>query len=344
VHVNTAIVILNWNGRKLLETFLPGVVACSKNDSVIYVADNCSSDDSLEFVKKNFPEVCLILNDKNYGFAGGYNECLQKINADYFILLNSDVEVTPGWIPPVIKLMEDNPMIGACQPKIRSWQQKNFFEYAGACGGFIDHYGYPFCRGRIFNTLEEDAGQYDDSMEVFWASGACMFVRASVFKKLNGFDETFFAHMEEIDLCWRMQRNGYSILIQPESVVFHVGGGTLDKMSPRKTFLNFRNNILMLHKNLPASRLYFVIGFRLILDGIAGIKFLINDSPADCMAVIRAHFYFYKNIFIRIKIRKASKPAGIEFPVKGIYKRSLVFDYYLKGIRSFVQLKKKYFT
>lgn len=341
--IKTAVVILNWNGKKLLETFLSDVIKNSKEDSIIYVADNCSSDDSLAYIQNNFPEVQLIKNDKNYGFAGGYNACLKKIEAEYFVLLNSDVEVTHGWLKPIIELMDSDKKIAACQPKIKSFNQKSFFEYAGASGGFIDHYGYPFCRGRLFNDLEEDANQYNDAQYIFWASGACMFVRADIFRLVNGFDETFFAHMEEIDLCWRMQRHGYDIMVQPASVVYHLGGGTLPKSNPQKTYLNFRNNLLMLHKNLPLSRLFTVIPYRLMLDGIAGLKFLINDSPADCYAVIRAHFYFYRNIFQCIQKRATSRPKTEETQVKGVYKRSLVFDYYLNKKRHFSELDKSKF-
>lgn len=344
MQVKAAVVILNWNGRKLLQEFLPGVIACSLNEAKVYVADNASSDDSINYLKENFPDVEIIINEKNFGFAGGYNECLKKVDAEYFILLNSDIEVTPGWIGPVIGLMDKDKEIAACQPKIKSYHQKKLFEYAGASGGFIDHYGYPFCRGRIFNFLEEDVLQYEEITKVFWASGACMFVRSSVFKLVNGFDETFFAHMEEIDLCWRMQRNGYKIVVQPASVVYHVGGGTLHKSNPGKTYLNFRNNLLMLHKNLPLSRLLIVIPYRLLLDGVAGAKFLINDSPADCFAVIKAHFYFYKNICKRISIRKKSKPAGSEKQVTGVYRKSLVYDYYISGKKIFSELDKNKFV
>jgi len=342
IRVKVAVVILNWNGRNLLEKFLPGVIRNSAGEAAVYVADNCSTDDSVAYLKNNFPDTGLILLEKNHGFAGGYNECLKNIDASYFILLNSDVEVTPGWITPVIEMMEKDHSIGACQPKILSHAQRDYFEYAGAAGGYLDYYGYPFCRGRIFTSIEKDTGQYDDVQQVFWASGACMFIRASVFKDLKGFDDTFFAHMEEIDLCWRIQRNGFKVMYHPGSVVYHVGGGTLPKSNPRKTYLNFRNNMLMLHKNLPSSRLFPVLVWRLLLDGIAGIKFLISESPADCFAVVKAHFYFYTHLFARIRIRKVSQPVKAS-PVSGIYKGFLVYDYFIGRIRKFGSLHKNRF-
>lgn len=341
--VKTAVVILNWNGKTLLEKFLPGVVNLSLDDADIYVADNCSSDGSVEFIKKNFPQVRLIINDKNYGFAGGYNICLKEIDAPYYILLNSDIEVTEGWIKPVISMMESDPTIAAAQPKIRAFGQRDYFEYAGASGGYIDHYGYPFCRGRIFNSLEKDEAQYNHAEQVFWASGACLFVRAEAFKLVNGFDETFFAHMEEIDLCWRLQRYGFKIMVQPASTVYHVGGGTLAKSNPRKTYLNFRNNLLMLHKNLPGSRLFSVILYRLFLDGIAAVKFLFSDSPADFTAVLKAHFYFYRHFISRLAIRKNAKPKSKDYSVSGVYCRNLVFEYFIRHKKKFTDLDKSKF-
>lgn len=332
--MRAAVVILNWNGKKLLEKFLPGVIANSQPDATVMVADNGSTDDSVYWLRSQFPELKIILNKKNYGFAGGYNEALKEVNADYFILLNSDVEVTPGWIVPMLDLMDKEKQTGACQPKILSYDKKEYFEYAGASGGYIDHLGYPFCRGRLFNNLEQDTGQYNDVCEVFWASGACMIVRAEVFKRINGFDPTFFAHMEEIDLCWRIQKCGYKIKVQPASVVYHVGGGTLSKSNPHKTYLNFRNNLLMLHKNLPARKLLPVILFRFILDGIAGLKFLLSSGPADCYAIIKAHFYFYAHLQQRIQLRKQTQTLGNQ-PVHGIFKGSLVACYYFKRIRTF---------
>ncbi len=336
--MQVAVVILNWNGKKLLEQFLPGVLACSRNEATVYVADNASTDDSLAYVRANFPEIRVVVNRENYGFAGGYNRSLDTIEADVFVLLNSDVEVTPGWIGPVIRYMEKEPGIGACQPKILSFHQRDHFEYAGAGGGYIDRYGYPFCRGRIFNHLEKDLKQYDQPAEVFWASGACMFVRSSVFRQVNGFDETFFAHMEEIDLCWRIQRAGFSIRYQPAAVVYHVGGGTLPKSNPGKTYLNFRNNLLMLHKNLAAARLFPVMFYRMLLDGLAGIKFLFSSGPGDFFAVIRAHAYFYTHLRARLRIRRQTRAVISSGTVKGIYHGNLVVEYFIRGKKRFTDL------
>ncbi|WP_435356448.1 glycosyltransferase family 2 protein [Emticicia sp. SJ17W-69] len=317
---NVAVVILNYNGRNFLEKFLPSVVN-NADGSEIIVADNASSDDSIVFLKNNYPQVRLIQLPDNQGFAGGYNTALKQITAEYYILLNSDVEVTPQWIRPIIDLMSANLEIAACQPKIKSFGQKTHFEYAGAAGGYIDWIGYPFCRGRVFDSYEEDLGQYNDTKEVFWATGACIFVRASVFHQLGGFDAQFFAHMEEIDLCWRMKNNGYKIFYCSNSAVFHVGGGTLHKSNPRKTFLNYRNGLAMLYKNLPANKLVSTIFLRLILDGISGIKLLLDGSFADFWAVIKAHFAFYA--MIPKLERKSPKEVSL------IYQKSIVFEYFV---------------
>ncbi|MFT6210319.1 MAG: GT2 family glycosyltransferase, partial [Bacteroidia bacterium] len=253
-----AVVILNWNGKSFLEKFLPSVISNSQG-ATIYVADNASSDRSLEFVEKNFPTVIRIDNGNNFGFAGGYNKALEDLNEEFFVLLNSDVEITPNWLQPVIALFDSDQQVAAIQPKILSYHDKTSFEYAGAAGGFIDKNGYPFCRGRIFESLETDNGQYDAVQEVFWATGACMFVRSKVYRELGGLDDDFFAHMEEIDLCWRTKRAGHKIMVQPKSIVYHVGGGTLPKSNPFKTFLNFRNGLELLAKNLPKNRLFFGI-------------------------------------------------------------------------------------
>jgi len=264
-NTKTAVVILNWNGKKFLEKFLPAVIEKSSASADVYVADNCSSDDSVCFLKQKFPQVKIIKNKKNYGFSAGYNQALKQIEAEYFVLLNSDIEVTDNWIEPVINLMESDKTIGACQPKLMSFNDKSLFEYAGAAGGFIDKYGYPFCRGRLFQTIEEDKNQYNDTIEIFWATGACLFVRAEIFKKLGGLDDDFFAHMEEIDICWRMKNAGYKIMYCPNSTVYHVGGGTLHKSNAKKTYLNFRNNLSLLFKNLPNKDFYKIFILRFIL-------------------------------------------------------------------------------
>ena len=266
--IKTAVVVLNWNGKAWLEKFLPNLVNHSQV-ATVFVADNASTDDSVDYVKINFPTVKIIVNASNGGYAKGYNDVLKQIDAEYFVLINSDIEVTAGWLSPIISLMDSDKQIASCQPKILNYNSKTKFEYAGASGGFIDNLGYPFCRGRIFDDLEQDKGQYNDAVEVFWATGACLFVRSTHFWELGGLDEDFFAHQEEIDLCWRLKNKGYKIMVQPKSVVYHVGGGTLNAGSPFKTHLNFRNNLFMLFKNLPISSLFTTIPMRLVLDGVA---------------------------------------------------------------------------
>lgn len=321
-----AIVILNYNGRGFLETFLPSVIQHSVGHEII-VADNASTDDSLTFLKQNFPDIKILQNSENEGFAKGYNTALKQVKADFYVLLNSDVEVSENWIEPVINLMQADTSIAACQPKIRSFHERANFEYAGAAGGFIDWLGYPFCRGRIFDTCEKDNGQYNDNRAVFWATGACMFVRADVFHELDGFDAQFFAHMEEIDLCWRIQNAGYQVFYCAESVVFHVGGGTLHKSNPRKTFLNYRNGLAMLYKNLPKEKLLKTIFLRLVLDGISGIKLFFDGKFADVWAIIKAHFAFYA------MIPKLERKNPKE--VKHIYQKSIVKAYFLDKIKEF---------
>lgn len=343
-NLNTAIVILNWNGEHFLRKFLPTVIACSKGIARIVVADNDSSDASLDVLSQFADDVEVIKLDRNYGFTGGYNRALKLVNAEYYVLLNSDVEVTPGWIEPIIDFMSANPDVAACQPKIRSYQDKHLFEHAGASGGFIDWLGYPFCRGRLFLTLEDDYNQYNSIAEIFWATGACMFVRSSVFHDCGGFDEEFFAHMEEIDLCWRMQIAGHKIMAIPASEVYHVGGGTLPKTNPRKTFYNFRNNLMMMHKNLPGHQAWLIIPLRLVLDGVAGVKFMLDGDFMDTLAVIKAHFAFYAALPKRIKLRREvqSKMSNTKF--KGVYHGSILMAYYLKGVRQFSLLVNKKFS
>lgn len=287
-----AIAILNWNGKHWLEKFLPGVIQHSQ-DAEIYVIDNASTDHSADFLKQNFPSVKIIVNDKNNGFAGGYNDGLRKIDADVYCLLNSDIEVTENWTKPILELFEKDVNIAAIQPKILSFKNAKFFEFAGAAGGLIDNLGYPYCRGRVFDECEEDKGQYDDETEIFWASGCALFIRSKDFWEQNGFDERFFAHQEEIDLCWRLRNSGRKIFYTYKSKVYHVGGGTLSKQNPQKTFLNFRNNLSMMLKNLPFPKLLWLIFFRLCLDGIAGIRFGLKDGFPHLWAVVRAHFGFY---------------------------------------------------
>ncbi len=335
-----AVVILNWNGKKWLEKFLPGVMEYSAGLAEVIIADNASSDGSLEYLHLSHPQVRIIKLDKNHGFATGYNLALNQTEADYFVLLNSDIEVTPNWISPVIELMETDPMIAACQPKILSYYEKSKFEYAGAAGGFIDRFGYPFCRGRLFQEIETDTGQYDQPVEVFWATGACMFVRAEVFRQLGGFDDDFFAHMEEIDFCWRARNRGYRILYTPGSKIFHIGGGTLPKNNSRKTYLNIRNNIIMLYKNLEPGQLFTVLAARIILDYIAAFKFLIDGGIKDMWAVIRAHYYLWTHLADLRKKRRALPHKRVSC----IYWGNVVFRHYLGRVRTFNDLEPGRFT
>ncbi len=334
-----AIVILNYNGIYFLKKYLPTVLQYSEGAELI-VADNASSDGSVDFLQREFPQIRLLINKKNAGFAGGYNWALSQVKADYYVLLNSDIEVTPGWIWPVVELMEKDEKIAACQPKIRSVHEKDHFEYAGASGGFIDRWGYPFCRGRIFEELEKDMGQYDDVREIFWATGACLFVRANLYHALGGLDDDFFAHMEEIDFCWRAKNAGYKIMVQPASVIYHVGGGTLPKNSPRKTYLNFRNNMMLLFKNLTPRELPKVVFFRLFLDGVAGVRFLFQGHFKDILAIVKAHFYIYAHLGLLTRKRKRLRPHA----VSQIYRGSIVADRFLKGIKTFDGLDEKKFT
>lgn len=301
--MKTAIVILNWNGAKLLPQFLPSVIKYS-NDSEIYIIDNASTDDSIKLLEAEFPSVKIIQNKGNYGFAKGYNEGLKHIDAEYFCLLNSDVEVTENWIQPIEELFNKNLDIAAIQPKILDYKNKSYFEYAGGGGGFIDKFGYPFCRGRIFSTLEEDKGQYNDTTQIFWASGASLFIRRKDFFDQNGFDEDFFAHMEEIDLCWRLNNVNRKIYYCGESTVYHLGGATLDKSNPKKWYLNYRNSLWMLLKNLPQDKLFPIIFSRLTLDGIAAIAFLPKQGIAHVWAVFISHMHFYKGLFKMYKKRQ----------------------------------------
>lgn len=336
-----AVVILNYNGKRFLEQFLPNVLENTNAEMAeIVVADNASTDDSVAFMRECYPQIRLIVNGSNGGFATGYNQALRQIEAEYYVLLNSDVEVTPNWIEPVVSLMDSNPDIAACQPKILSYDDKTKFEYAGACGGFIDKYGYPFCRGRIFQHLETDSNQYNEPMEVFWATGACMFVRADLYLKHGGLDDSFFAHMEEIDFCWRMKNLGYKVFCCPQSRVYHIGGGTLPKNSPRKTYLNFRNNLSLLVKNLPDGKLLPVLAYRIVLDWVASCKFLAEGCVGDFLAVFRAHWDFYR----RLPSLREKRHGLRRRKVGCIYQRNIVFDNILLGKKKYSELKPEDFS
>ena len=330
-----AVVILNWNGRHFLEKYLYSVKASTYQNFKIIVADNASTDDSINFLKQYFPEVEIIINKTNEGYAKGYNMALHQITADYFVLLNSDVEVTAGWIEPIIDLMEKDKLIGACQPKLLDEKNKKYFEYAGACGGWIDTFGYPFARGRVLEKMEEDNGQYNNAMQCFWASGAAMFVRAKLFNSLGGLDEYFFAHQEEIDLCWRMQRAGYKIYVEPASVVYHVGGGTLPKGNSKKTYLNFRNNLIMIYKNSSAGALFLKMPVRFGLDALAAYKGLFAGDGGYFIAIIKAHLHFAKWVLFHQK--KRGEPQYKNTELVGIYKGSILWQYYFRNKKSFSQ-------
>lgn len=323
-----AVVILNWNGTKLLEQFLSSVVKYSP-EAEIFVADNASTDDSVAFVKANFPTVKIVENDSNFGFAQGYNEALKQIDSEIYALVNSDIEVTENWLEPIIKTFENEPKTAIIQPKILDFKRKEYFEYAGAAGGFMDKYGYMYCRGRMFETLERDNGQYNTNCEIFWASGACFFIRSSTYNELNGFDPDFFAHQEEIDLCWRAFNKGFAIKYNSQSVVYHVGGATLQQGNPMKTFLNFRNSLLMMVKNLPKRKLFPVLFVRLILDGIAGIQFLSQGKLKHLFAVLKAHFAFYWLLPKNYKKRDIFQSDSYYFT------NSIIYLYFIKKVKVF---------
>lgn len=338
--MNVAIVILNWNGSKMMRQYLPTIMKYSRSDADVWVADNASSDDSMQMLERDFPQVKRLQLDQNYGFAEGYNRALRQIEADYYVLLNSDVEVTHGWLTPLIEYMDTHADVAACQPKLLSVFNKDRFEYAGASGGFIDRYGYPFCRGRIFDDVEDDNGQYDYPTDVLWATGACLMIRSKDYWKVNGLDGRFFAHNEEIDLCWRLRQQGRRIVCLPESFVYHVGGGTLPKGNPMKTFLNFRNNLTMLYKNLPDDELAHVMRVRWALDYIAAFEtLLVNRNWSDFKAIFKARRAFnqWKHQFD--KDREEIRANRTLNPVPERMNLSILWQYYAKGCKKFSQLK-----
>ena len=330
--MKTAIIILNWNGEKLLEQFLPSVVEFTAKQAEIYIADNNSTDNSIDFITENFPSVKIIKNAINGGYAKGYNDALKHIDADIFCLINSDIEVTENWLNPILNEFKNDENIGVLQPKILDFKDKTKFEYAGAAGGFLDFFGYPYCRGRIFNDIEKDKNQFNKISDIFWASGACFFIKSDLFRELNGFDEDYFAHQEEIDLCWRVQNAGFKIKYIPNSIVYHVGGATLSNLNPKKTFLNFRNSLLNILKNVPNRYLVFLILSRLILDGFAGIKFLIELKPKHTFAILKAHLSFYSLFFKFLRKRKNKKKKTDYYNHK-----SIVWQYFVLGRKNYHQ-------
>lgn len=334
-----AVVILNWNGCEMLRSFLPSVIRCSETDgAVVYVADNGSTDTSVETLRKEFPTVHLIILEENRGFADGYNLALQQVSAEYVVLLNSDVEVTEHWLTPLAAYMDVHPEVAACQPKIRSWRWKEFLEYAGAAGGFIDRYGYPFCRGRIMGEVEVDKGQYDTVIPVFWATGAALFIRLKDYWDAGGLDGRFFAHMEEIDLCWRLRARGRLLVCIPQSVVYHVGGATLKKENPQKTFLNFRNNLVMLYKNLPQTELASVMRVRAVLDYVAALSFVLKGQISNALAVFRARHAYHslRSSFTAAREENLKKTCLSVIPERT--KNSILAQFYLHGKKFFSQL------
>jgi GT2 family glycosyltransferase len=332
-----AVVILNYNGENFLEKFLPHVVEHSKN-ATIYVADNCSTDNSVSYLKTHFPDIKLIINTENGGFAKGYNDALKHIKADYYVLLNSDIEVTPNWIEPCIDLLEKDKTIAALQPKVLAYHNKTHFEHAGAAGGYLDQDFYPFCQGRIFDEVEFDNGQYNKSHEVFWATGACLFIRSELYHSIGGLDDDFFAHMEEIDMCWRLKQQNHKIYYCADSTIYHVGGGTLNYDNPKKTYLNFRNSLFMIAKNYDGN-LFLKIFKRLLIDGLAGVMFIFKFQFKHFWAILKAHFSFYRNLKTLLKKRKTIKQNRTRFNSVGLFKGSIIFKKYIKGIKKFSDLK-----
>ncbi|MEM7104099.1 MAG: glycosyltransferase family 2 protein [Bacteroidota bacterium] len=338
-----AIVILNFNGKGFLEQFLPGVKDTPYPNLEVVVADNGSTDDSITFLEAAHPDITLIKLAENYGFAGGYNKALDQVQADYFVLLNSDVEVSGDWVTPIIEEMENDPNVAAAQPTIKSYEQPKMFEHAGAAGGFMDKFGYPFCRGRIFFVLEKDDGQYRYPTPIFWATGAAFFIRAELYHRFEGLDADYFAHMEEIDLCWVLKRAGYKIMAYPFSEVLHVGGGTLPPSNPRKTYLNFRNGLITLIKNEPGSKLLWLIPLRLVLDGLAGFRFMTEGKFKDIFAVIKAHFYVYFHVFSILNKRRHVKQLVKTHSIgpadkMGVYHKSIVWQFFVRKKRFFKDL------
>ena len=335
-----AIVILNWNGKDFLKKFLPSVVTFSK-DAKIIVADNASSDDSIVFLQSNYPDIQIIVNKSNGGFAKGYNDALKQIDSDLYLLLNSDIEVTENWLEPLLKVMKD-PSVAGCQPKILAYNNKDYFEHAGASGGYLDHNYFPFCRGRILNKFEKDEGQYDGQTEIFWATGAAILIRAELFHRVNGFDEAFFAHMEEIDLCWRIKKLGYKFIVEPKSFIYHVGGGTLPYLSPKKSYLNFRNSLFMLVKNHEGNWFPKLV-YRMLLDGLAAVRFIALREWKHLASVFNAHMALYKHLPVLLQQRKEIQQYKGITNKTGLYQGSIIWARYFKGVTKFKELNQRLF-
>jgi len=335
---DTAVVVLSYNGTKWHELFLPNIVAEAHTGYEVIVADNASTDDTLQYVTTNFPTIKTVSIAVNHGFANGYDEALKQIKAKYYILLSADFEVTTGWFPPLHAAMERDSMLAACQPKIRYWRDRECFEYAGAGGGFMDKYGYLFCRGRVFFDIEKDSGQYNDNIEVFWASGGCFMVRAELYHRVGGLDNDFYAHMEEVDLCWRLKNAGYKIGYIAQSVVYHVGGSVISYGSPQKLYYNFRNNLILLIKNEKGTKLLWLFPFRLVLDGIAGLRLLLTGNFKQTYTIMKAHFHVYREIGKWLRRREEHKRMIVTRNETGIYPRSIVWDYFLLRRRKFTDL------
>jgi GT2 family glycosyltransferase len=341
LYSDIAIVILNYNGKEYLKKFLPTVIGYSENARIV-VADNLSTDDSVTYLTSEFPSIEIIQNKSNGGFAMGYNEALRQVDSPYYLLLNSDIEVSENWLSPLYEKIQD-PNVSGCQPKVLAYNNKNYFEHAGASGGFLDRNYFPFCRGRIFELTEKDNGQYDNPTEIFWTTGACMLIKSKVFHANKGFDDDFFAHMEEIDLCWRIKRNGGSFWVVPSSKVYHVGGGTLNYMSPFKTYLNFRNSLYTITKNHEGI-LFFKIFYRMLLDGLAGLLFFVKGSPRHTLAVIQAHTSFYKMLKSMLKKRKELKNTNDSLNDEGLYRGSILWARYIKRITKYSNLNHRLFS
>lgn len=337
--IKTAVVILNWNGLGWLKKFMPSVISFSaESDTAVYMADNGSTDGSADWVTNNINDVRVIRFNSNHGFAGGYNKALKQIRAKYFVLLNSDVEVTENWLKPLTEFMDQNPEVASCQPKVRSFYRKEYFEYAGAAGGYIDKFGYTFCRGRIFDHVEKDNGQYDNYTDIFWSTGACMMVRSDAWSQCGGFDEDFFAHMEEVDLCWRFHLAGFRISYVPDSVVYHAGGGALSYDSGFKTYLNFRNNLFLLYKNLPDNKLQSTIFIRKLMDGVAALMFIFKCKAGSTLAVGKAHVDYYKSKSSLKSKRKSAAKLIKRDALRQMLNKSIVIRFYIKGEKTFSRL------